>query len=420
MRPKKILYALLFPPVPMLLLLSVLGIAGLFATMTALREIAVLRITAYVSAFYMLTVWCARVPQIVRFCKRVRNENKYIRCWLEDPRLRMNVTVGGTLLWNGAYGALQLGLGIRYGAAWFYALAAYYVSLAVMRACLVRYTLRHRPGENRQVELRIYRICGWALLLMTLALSGMMFYMIRENRATSHHEIMVIAQAAYTFFTLIWATVNLRRYRKYRSPVLSAARAVSLAAACISLLTLENTMLVTFGADEVSSETRLLFLALSGVAISIGIVISAVRMIFCANRNLKESEKIQMEHNENFKMTYSAKQQAEIQAIRKKYAPQEDKMEKLRALDAGVTGKATVISVLVGVLGALLMGIGMSLIMTGFGAWLGVAAFPCGIAVGGVGLVILTFAYPLYTRILKKERERIAPEVLRLSEELLR
>lgn len=127
-----------------------------------------------------------------------------------------------------------------------------------------------------------------------------------------------------------------------------------------------------------------------------------------------------MENNETFKMTYSAKQQAEIQAIRKKYAPQEeDKMAKLRALDAGATNKATAVSVLVGVLGALVLGLGMSLVMTDFGAWLGTAALACGIAVGVVGLCVLALAYPLYVRMLKRERERIAPEILRLSEELL-
>lgn len=290
MRAKKLLHALLFPPVPILLLLLVGGVTGLVFAMTALSEADPLRIAAYVLAFYMLTVWCVRVPQIVRFFGRVRSENQYIRLWRADPRLRMNVTVGCALLWNGAYGVLQLGLGIRHGVAWFYALAAYYASLAVMRACLVRYTLRHRPGEDRARELRIYRMCGVALLVMTLALSAMMLHMIREDRVTAHHEITVIAMAAYTFFTLIRAAVNLRRYRRYRSPVLYAARAVSLAAACVSLLTLENTMLGTFGAGEMPAETRLLFLALSGGAISLGIVLSAARMIFRANRSLKQTE----------------------------------------------------------------------------------------------------------------------------------
>lgn len=127
-----------------------------------------------------------------------------------------------------------------------------------------------------------------------------------------------------------------------------------------------------------------------------------------------------MEHNDTFKMTYSAQQQEEVQAIRKKYAPrQEDKMTRLRALDAQVTSRATRSAIIPGVLGALILGCGMSLIMTDFGAGLGSAALPVGIAVGIFGMAILALAYPLYSRTLKKERQKIAPEILKLSDELL-
>ena len=128
-----------------------------------------------------------------------------------------------------------------------------------------------------------------------------------------------------------------------------------------------------------------------------------------------------MEHNDSFKMTYSAQQQEEIQSIRQKYVPKEEsKMEKLRALDARVTRKATMVSILVGVLGALLLGCGMSLIMSDFGAALGTAALPVGIAVGAIGLVSVALAYPLYHRTLKKEREKIAPQILQLTDELMK
>lgn len=128
-----------------------------------------------------------------------------------------------------------------------------------------------------------------------------------------------------------------------------------------------------------------------------------------------------MENKETFQMTYSAQQQEEVEAIRKKYAPkEEDKMAQLRALDAKATNKATVISLIVGFLGAIIMGSGMSLIMTDFGAMLGSAAFPVGLVLGVLGMGILAMAYPLYNRTLKKQRERIAPEILRLTDELMK
>lgn len=127
-----------------------------------------------------------------------------------------------------------------------------------------------------------------------------------------------------------------------------------------------------------------------------------------------------MENKEGFSFTYSAEQQKEIQAIRKKYLPgEEDKMEKLRKLHAGPTRKARAVSVTIGVVGALIMGTGMSLVLTEIGILLGRFSVGFGIAVGVGGLVLVALAYPAYNRVLKKERERIAPEILRLADELL-
>ncbi|MBQ9785601.1 MAG: hypothetical protein IJW29_09325 [Clostridia bacterium] len=132
-----------------------------------------------------------------------------------------------------------------------------------------------------------------------------------------------------------------------------------------------------------------------------------------------------MEHNgqnEQFNYHYSAGQQAEVERIRKKYLPdaEADKMARLRALDASVTRKGTVVSLIIGIVSALLLGVGMCLIMTPIGAALGtVSAFLIGIAVGLVGIGGLILSYPVYQAITARERARLAPEILRLSEELL-
>lgn len=127
---------------------------------------------------------------------------------------------------------------------------------------------------------------------------------------------------------------------------------------------------------------------------------------------------------ETFNYTYSAKEQEEIKAIRKKYAtPEEieDKMAQLRRLDAAVTQKATTVSLVFGIIGALIMGIGMSLIMTDIGKMLGTTlALIVGIGIGIIGIVLVCIAYPIYNRTLKKEREKIAPEIIRLSDELMK
>lgn len=120
--------------------------------------------------------------------------------------------------------------------------------------------------------------------------------------------------------------------------------------------------------------------------------------------------------NEVFEFTYSAKQREEVQKIREKYAPREEsKMEQLRRLDASVTRKGCVVSLIVGVISALILGIGMCCCMVWGDRW-----FIPGIVIGIIGIVGVALAYPLYERITKKERERIAPEILRLTDELMR
>ena len=127
-----------------------------------------------------------------------------------------------------------------------------------------------------------------------------------------------------------------------------------------------------------------------------------------------------------FTYTYSAKEQEEIKKIRQKYsAPtqSEDKMEQLRRLDASVTTKATNVSLTLGIIGALILGFGMSLAMTDLGEMLGTYrsfAMLIGIVVGVIGIVLVCLAYPTYNRIVKKERAKIAPEILRLTDELMK
>lgn len=128
-----------------------------------------------------------------------------------------------------------------------------------------------------------------------------------------------------------------------------------------------------------------------------------------------------MEKEQTFKMSYSAEQQEEIQNIRKKYvAPEENKMEQLRMLDARATKKAISVSLAVGISGALIMGAGMSVVMTEeMMEALGSAALPVGMMAGIVGIIGIILAYPLYIRCLKKERKKIAPEIIRLTDELM-
>ena len=130
--------------------------------------------------------------------------------------------------------------------------------------------------------------------------------------------------------------------------------------------------------------------------------------------------------NNGFQYTYSAKEQAELKRIRDKYtAPTEaeDKMARLRRLDASVTNTAQAVALVFGVIGTLILGFGMSLVMTDLAESLGIsgdAAMLIGIIIGVVGGILASLAYPIYHAIVKAKRKKLAPEIIRLTDELMK
>ena len=284
---KKLGKAFLFPPIAIMMILVPIATVFLVYSMVFLGTESVAAIISYVLSAYTLTVWCFKIPYLIKFFKTFKNENKYARIWQDDTRLRVNVSLYGTLIYNTAYALLQLGMGFWHHTFWFYSLAGYYISLAVMRFFLVRHTSKHKPGEKMLDELIKYRACGIVFLIMNLALALMIFFMVYWNRTFHHHEITTIALAAYTFTSLTLAIINTVKYRKYNSPVYSASKAISLASACVSMLTLESTMLTTFGDGTMSLTGRRILLGISGGVISVFIIAMAIYMIVNGTKKIK-------------------------------------------------------------------------------------------------------------------------------------
>ena len=288
MEPKKLGKALLFPHIAIMIPLVPLAAVLLVGSMVFVRTESVIAIISYVLAAYTLTVWCFKLPHWIRFFKTFKDENKYARRWQDDTRLRVNVSLYGSLAWNALYGIFQLWLGFYHHTFWFYSLGTYYICLGVMRFFLVRHTSKYALGERMQTELKKYRACGVVFLVMNLALALIIFFMVYWNRSFEHHMITAIAMAAYTFTAFTVAIVNVVKYRKYNSPVFSASKAISLAAALVSMLTLESTMLTTFGGTTMTATAQKWMLGATGGAISAPIVATAIYMIVVGTKKLKQ------------------------------------------------------------------------------------------------------------------------------------
>ncbi len=276
--------ALLFPHIAVLWILLPAATGLLVYGMVVLGQLHPISIAAYVLAFYTLVIWFCRIPGILRFWKNLKNENPYVQFWLRDARLRMNVSLYTGYVWNGIYAGFHLWLGIYHGSFWYGSLALYYFLLAWMRYTLSKHARHFAPGEDLAGERKRYRACGIVLLFMNLALALMVFFMIYWGRTFRHHQITAIAMAAGTFTSFSLATRDVIKYRGTASPVISAAKSISLVSACVSMLTLESTMLTAFGNGTMDLRSQRIFLGATGGTISALIISMAVYMITRANR----------------------------------------------------------------------------------------------------------------------------------------
>lgn len=284
---KKIARRILFPHSALVALLALCAAVGLVYAFLMLDSRHPFSIAIYALSFYALMLVVLRVPQMMAAVRNFRRENRYYLRYTSDVQLRMKLSLFGGFAYNAVYAAFQLALGIAHHSAWFYALTGYYALLASLRLMLGKHVRVCEPGREMRSEWQKYRLCGLGLLLMNLALAVIMIHFVRRPRPMRHHEITVIAMAAYAFGALALAIINLVRYRRYASPVCSAAKALSLAAAAVSMLSLENAMLTTF-----SKENQYLFqqimLGASGAGVSLLILGMAYYMIMHASRKLKE------------------------------------------------------------------------------------------------------------------------------------
>lgn len=284
---KKLFKKILFPHIAIMIILVPIATVFLIGSMVFIGTESAIAIVSYVIAAYTLTVWCFRIPNVIKFFKEFKKENRYAQKWINDTRLRIKVSLYGSFVWNAVYGIFQLWLGFYHHTFWFFSFGIYYLCLAVMRFFLVRHTRKYAPGEKMMTELKKYRACGWIFLFMNLALALILFFMIYWNRSFTHHMITAIAMAAYTFSAFTLAIVNVIRYKKYNSPVFSASKAISFTAALVSMLTLESTMLTTFSDETMTVFGQKMMLGATGGAILILIIATAIYMIVTGTKKIK-------------------------------------------------------------------------------------------------------------------------------------
>lgn len=133
-----------------------------------------------------------------------------------------------------------------------------------------------------------YRACGAILVAMTAALAGVIVLVLHDSGGFTYAGYLIFIMAVYAFYTTIMGIVNLVRYRRYKSPAMSASRAVSLASALVSMLSLEVAMLTEFGAESEAGFRTGMILG-SGVAVCLTVTGLGCYMIARSVKELRAS-----------------------------------------------------------------------------------------------------------------------------------
>lgn len=294
-RLKNILTRVFFPPPLLVAIVAVPAFAAVIYVLAS--EISgPPAYVSYLASAYALVILGLGLPGMVRAVRRwvechpLARKIRSIplsRRYMEDVKFRAEVSLGIGFTINLLYIGMKLVSGIYYRSTWLIALAVYYTLLAVMRFLLLC-RKRCPEGKARQeLELRRYRLCGYVLLLMNLALSGIVVFMVRYNRGYEYPGTLIYAMAAYSFYAVIIAAVNVIKFRRHGSPILSAAKAISLVAALVSILSLETAMLAQFGSED-DPLFRITMTGATGAAVCVIVLGMALFMIVKASKQLKQ------------------------------------------------------------------------------------------------------------------------------------
>lgn len=301
---KCILKKLFFlPPIPTLLI----SIPSYGLVIYALAGENVNPTIAYISYFlsaYALIITITGITGVVGLIRRGINEHPLVRKmmgvplvsrYVKEDLFRAEAALYQGFFINLLYAGIKMFSGILYRSVWFVTLAFYYVLLAVMRASLLHYVrkaraclkIQTRSGKSKASEWRRYRLCGIILLFMNIALAGIVILVVHQNSGFEYPGVLIYVMAMYAFYAAITAVWNVVKFRRYGSPVMSAAKVINLTAALVSMLSLETAMLTQFGAAD-DPMFRQIMTASTGAGISMIVLGMAVFMIMRSTKQLKQ------------------------------------------------------------------------------------------------------------------------------------
>lgn len=277
---------LLRPPKWVLLLAPPVVFAALIAIFLTGQNNSALAYLIYGLSAYCLTILIFPLPKRIRNAKasvmRRINRTAFGGRYVNDLAFRGSVSIYQGMTVNFLYALFRIVVGIRYTSMWFISMAVYYLVLAVLRLSLIL-NYRHK---SKTVELRCYRWTAWLLFLLNLPMGGMILMMVLTNSGYSYPGYVIYLSAMYTFYTMVTSVINLVKFRRLRSPILSAAKVLNFIAALMSILGLQTAMIAQFSTE--GEDYRRMMNAITGGAVWLSVILTAVYMLYLSSKQRDE------------------------------------------------------------------------------------------------------------------------------------
>ena len=287
---KKIGKKLLFAPIWLMVILVIISAVALALVFSKGMEQSIPAYVVYALAFYTLvtvSIFCALIlPKQYMEIKQKIYDNRLGNRVITDRIFRTKISLYLSLGANLMYAGINLWSWNWNRSWWFMVLAVYYVIMAVMRFLLVRYVRIRKIGSSIPNEWKRAQICACILLLINVSLSGAVLMILYQSKGYDYPGVLIYVMAMYTFYAVIHAVVNIIKYRKLGSPVMTTAKIVSLSGALVSMLNLETAMFAQFGA-EMPPKNQQIFIILTGAGVSITVVTLSVILIVSANKQIR-------------------------------------------------------------------------------------------------------------------------------------
>lgn len=278
---KAALKKLLFPSLGRVVLAVLLGGVSLALTFLVFGDRSPFAYASYILSAYGLIVFAAAVVPLLSSAKQFIHRVPLAHRYLTDHYFKVRSSLLLSFVVNVCYAGFKLICSILYTSFWDGALAVYNILLCAVRVYLIRRVPAEQQEPDINRELRYYRTTGFFLIALDIALSGIATQIVRDGQGSDYPGMLIYVAALYAFYSLTLAIFNTAKFRKFNSPVLSAAKAVNLTTALVSIFNLETAMIAQFGADQVYF--RLVMTACTAFAVCVIVLGTAIFMVISAN-----------------------------------------------------------------------------------------------------------------------------------------